>query len=603
MLLSEEQKQSLEVLDGPIMILAGAGSGKTKVLVERVKILLQNNSPQSILILTFSNKACSEIQERLNTFLEISTFHSFCVKLLRKEFFEFSIYDEKDSKKLVDELLVQRKEKHIFQPYDILSYIELEKNKGSSLKRLPLDHTHHYYSYFIEYEKILIKNKALDFSGLITKAIDLLEDNIELKKKYNTYYKYIFVDEYQDTNTAQFILLKHLREFNQNLCVVGDEDQSIYSWRGANIHNILNFENTFPNSSLFKLQENFRSTQYILEAANYLIQNNKERKDKYLFTHNTEENPIELASCFDEISEANFVVNTIKTIQQKFKNFAIIYRNNILSRYIEDALRRNKMQYRVYGGIKFYDRKEIKDIIAYLKLTFNPADDLSFKRIFNTPKRGFGKVFLDKLLDVQKLVNKPLYSIIEDFPLASKAYKEKLSHFFQLIKNLQELSLQNVSLEKMVNFLLSQTKFLDSLKEEKDGAEKAQHVQELLFLLKTSSMNLEEFLEQADLYKGSEPTESVQVELMTIHAAKGLEFDVVFMIGLENNVFPSYQSLLNNNIEEERRLFYVAMTRARKKLYFTYSKSRNLYGQTQYQQRSLFIDEIPKKYYSEQKVY
>lgn len=603
MLLSDEQKKSLETLNGPIMILAGAGSGKTKVLVERVKLLLQNHSPQSILILTFSNKACSEIQERLNTFLEISTFHSFCVKLLRRESLEFSIYDEKDAKKLVDELLIQKKEKHIFQPYDILSYIELEKNKGCSLQRPPLDSTHHFYSYFIEYEKILIKNKALDFSGLITKAIDILESNPELKKKYNERYQYILVDEYQDTNTAQFILLKHLRTFNHNLCVVGDEDQSIYSWRGANIHNILNFENTFPNSSLFKLQENFRSTQYILEAANYLIQNNKERKDKYLFTNNTEENPIEVASCFDEISEAEFIVNTIKKTQHHFKNFAVIYRNNVLSRYIEDSLRRHKINYRVYGGIKFYDRKEIKDIIAYLKLTFNHSDDLSFKRIFNTPKRGFGKIFLEKLLDTQRVVDKPLYSIIQDFPLTSKAYKEKLSQFFQLIKDLKELSLQKVSLEKMVSFLLSQTNFLQSLKEEKDGAEKIQHVQELLFLLKTSSLNLEEFLEQVDLHKKSEETGPVQVELMTIHAAKGLEFDVVFMIGLENNVFPSYQSLLGNNIEEERRLFYVAMTRARKKLYFTYSKSRNLYGQTQYQQRSLFIDEIPKKYYSEQKVY
>ncbi len=594
-----QQQEALSHLDGPVMILAGAGSGKTRVLVERIQRL--QDLKGRILTLTFSNKAVHEILSRLKTSCEVSTFHAFCVKFLRIEWIKnFSVYDEKDSKKIMDDLLLSQGEKNLFSAYELLNYRESIKQEGF-YKDYPIRDSL-FHKYFLLFEDILHHNKALDFSSLLTKTLEIFHEKPHLEQKYSSLYTHILVDEYQDTNRAQFLLLKHLRSYNKNLCVVGDEDQSIYSWRGADIRNILHFEEHFPEVKIFKLEQNFRSSKTILEAAYEVIQNNKERKEKNLFSEQEEGPLIEVKECFDEKVEANFIAEKIKNISQE-ESIAIIYRNNLLSRNLEEALSRKKISYQVYGGLKFYDRKEIKDLLAYFKLMFQPEDDFYLLRILNVPKRSLGKTSIDKLLFLQQSLDRPLFSFLESFSLGSKKVQESFKEVFTLIKELQALVESKIEPNKILDFLLEKTSFLQELKKEKNGQEKIDHVQELRSVLKQVSIEeLEDFLYQVQLKDEVRET-TFQVQLMTIHATKGLEFDHVFILGLENQIFPSYQSLQKDDLEEERRLFYVALTRAKKKLYLSYSKTRYLYGSFQYQIPSLFLDEIPSKYYLLERVF
>ena len=640
--LNETQKIAVTHSSGPMMILAGAGSGKTRTLVSKISYLIDEKklSTHRILALTFSNKAAKEMRERVSHFvhtdvgaLQITTFHAFCAKLLRSEATylglsrSFTIYDSAESKSIAKAILARHgispKE---MSPYEILYYIEALKNAGHNLgDKLPpgFDEDDILYQYYNEYEQELIKANALDFGSLITAVIKLFREFPQVLENYQNRFEYILVDEYQDTNKAQFILLNMLAEKKKNICVVGDEDQSIYSWRGADIYNILDFEKSFPETFTLKLEQNYRSSKNIIEAATFLIEKNTMRKGKKMWTENPEGEAIQIQEVSDEKKEAEFITNEIKGLikqGESLNDVAVFYRTNGQSRIIEDYLRRANITYRIVGGIKFYERKEIKDILAYIRLLTNEKDSLAFSRVINTPARGIGATTLRKVESLAIDKNISLFKTIELIVENPEEYKDlkisknvraRLLEFSTLINDCRLLMDNNEKPSLVYEKLVQESGYIESLKIKKDYESLARL--ENLDELKNAIMQYESgqknpslsgFLEGVTLDTSSDVIEGEigqngEVSLMTVHGAKGLEFPYVFIAGVEENLFPSFKSMENGEtaLEEERRLFYVAMTRAMKKLFVVFAQGRMLFGQLKFNGPSRFILEIPEKYY------
>ncbi|AUN96715.1 ATP-dependent DNA helicase PcrA [Bacteriovorax stolpii] len=647
--LNPVQKQAVLNTDGPVMILAGAGSGKTKTLVTRISYLLEekNVSAHQLLALTFSNKAAREMRERIAHevsmdvgALQITTFHAFCAKLLRSEANylglsrNFTIYDEGESKAIAKSLLERRgiSTKEI-NPYDILTYIDSLKNNGYYPGRVMQDGggaepSDEFFGYFEEYESELHRANALDFGGLITAVIQLFEKFPDVLSRYQNRFVYVLVDEYQDTNRAQFELIKMLCGKRRNICVVGDEDQSIYSWRGADIRNILDFEKVWPDVKVLKLEQNYRSSKTIIEAASCVIEKNTMRKGKHMWTDNPEGDAIEIVECFNDKDEAEFIANESAKLYRAgvpYKEMAVFYRSNAQARQIEDALRKSKINYRVVGGVKFYERKEIKDMLSYLRLIINSKDSLALSRIINVPARGVGATSLRKLEVEAVNSNTSLWDIIEKIvdhagefahiKLSAKI-KSSLSEFVTLINELRVLDQNKVKPSTIYEKALHESGYYAFLKANKDYETLArlENLDELLnaitqFEDSAEVPTLSGFLETITLDSNTEFDEGAravdgEISLMTVHGAKGLEFTHAFVVGAEENVFPSYRSVDSGEIamEEERRLFYVAMTRAMIKLYITFAQGRMLFGQVKFNGPSRFIDEIPEKLYSWKKL-
>ncbi len=639
--LNESQKEAVLMTDGPVMILAGAGSGKTRTLVARIQYLLEdkNISPFQVLAVTFSNKAAREMRERLahNTqvnvgALNVTTFHAFCAKVLRMEAVylglskNFTIYDDGESQSIIKALLTKRgiNQKEL-SPYTVAAYIDGLKNLGyyvglprsSEVEKFAEDKR--LFDLFIEYEAELHRSNAIDFGGLITGVLNLFRSFPEVLLKYQQKFKYVLVDEYQDTNRAQFELIQQLSHLHRNVCVVGDEDQSIYSWRGADIRNILTYENVFPEAKLIKLEQNYRSSKRIIEAASEVISRNMARKGKQMWTNNDEGDEIRIVECRDDKAEADFVGQEIRKLHQEgvsLKDIAVFYRNNAHSRTIEDALRKEKFPYRVVAGIKFYDRKEIKDMISYMRIVVNKKDSLALTRIINTPARGVGATSLRKLEDEAVRIGISLFELLEKIVEMPSEFKHlslsgkvqsAIYQLVQLIQEVQVLESQNHSPSFSYEKLLNESGYYEILRADKsyEGAARLENLEELMSALKQfedseSSPNLTKFLEAITLDTTvNEENSSDLISLMTVHGSKGLEYPYVFLIGVEENIFPSYKSLEVGPValEEERRLFYVAMTRAMKKLTITFAQGRLLWGSLKFNGPSQFLHEIPSKFY------
>lgn len=639
--LNESQRQAVLNTDGPVMILAGAGSGKTRTLVARIQYLLEekNISPFQILAVTFSNKAAREMRERLavNTninvgALQVTTFHAFCAKVLRMESTylglsrNFTIYDDGESQAIIKALLAKRgiSQKEL-SPYTVAAFIDGLKNLGFYMGLPKNEDVEKYaedkrlFDIFMEYEAELHRSNAVDFGGLITGVLNLFRNFPEVLRKYQDKYKYVLVDEYQDTNRAQFNLVQQLSHLHRNICVVGDEDQSIYSWRGADIRNILDYEQVFPEANLIKLEQNYRSSKKIIEAASEVISRNIARKGKQMWTDNDEGDEIRIIECRDDKAEAEFVGQNIRKLAQdgvSLKDIAVFYRNNAHSRTIEDALRKEKFPYRVVAGIKFYDRKEVKDMISYMRIVVNKKDSLAFTRIINTPARGVGAMSLRKLEDEAVRLQLSLFELVEKMVEAPSEFKHlslsgkvssSLSQLVQLIQEVQALESQNIAPSSSYEKLLNESGYYEFLKSDKsyEGAARLENLEELMSAIKQyeeseTDPSLVKFLENITLdTTTSEDGPQDQVSLMTVHGSKGLEYPYVFLIGAEENIFPSYKSLEvgPTAIEEERRLFYVAMTRAMKQLTITFAQGRMLWGSLKFNGPSQFLQEIPSQYY------
>jgi len=640
--LNDSQKQAVLQADGPVMILAGAGSGKTRTLVARIQYLLEvkNVSPFQILAVTFSNKAAREMRDRLSLStgqnigaLQVTTFHSFCAKILRNESTylglskNFTIYDDSESQSIIKAILSQRgislKE---LSPYVVSEYIDEIKNLGffPGSERTPeilkISQDVLLWDIYLDYEKELHKSNAVDFGGLITGVLNLFLNFPFVLEKYQHKFKYLLVDEYQDTNRAQFELITCLSKLTKNICVVGDEDQSIYSWRGADIRNILDFEKIYPDSQIIKLEQNYRSSKKIIEAASEVISKNFDRKGKKMWTNNQDGDEILIIECKDDRGEAEFIAQKIREktkLGVSLKDIAIFYRNNSQSRLIEDVLRREKFPYRIVAGIKFYDRKEVKDLISYMRVVVNKKDSLALTRIINTPARGIGATSLRKLEDEAVRLQLSLFEILEkivevpgDFKHLSLSGKvfSALSHLVQLIHEVQLLESHKGAPSFSYEKLLNESGYHEFLKADKsyEGMARLENLDELLNAIKQYEdseiePSLVKFLEDITLDTSTQDDGKPldEISLMTIHGAKGLEYPYVFLIAAEENIFPSYKSLElgPSALEEERRLFYVAMTRAMKELFISFSQARMLWGSLRFNGPSQFLYEIPEKYY------
>ncbi len=638
--LNKVQKEVVLNSEGPMMVLAGAGSGKTRTLVTRISHLLQEKgiSPFQVLALTFSNKAAREMRERIASSvdidlgaLQVTTFHSFCARVLRSQANyiglskSFTIYDDSESKAIVKSLLAKRgiSTKEI-SPYEVLNFIDELKNKGYYPGReteIDTEDDDFFFQMFQEYESELARSNAVDFGGLITGVLKLFEKHPSVLKTYQERFRYLLVDEYQDTNRCQFELVCYLAEQTQNICVVGDEDQSIYSWRGADINNIFDFEKKFPTAKMFKLEQNYRSSKKIIEAASHVIARNSYRKGKTMWTDNPDGEEIEIVETGSDREECDFVANKIADLKKagaSYNDIAVFYRTNSQSRQVEDALRNSNTAYRVVGGIKFYDRKEIKDILAYLRLIVNEKDNLALSRVVNVPARGIGATTLRKfeeesiknsqslLETLRDIVNSP-----EDFKhiRMSAKVKSSINQFVSLIDELKILNDAGESPEIIFEKAVNETGYISFLKAAKtyEAEARLENLGELgnaiaQFENNNPKPTLDTFLETVTLDQSAnhEEQNSGEVSLMTIHGAKGLEFQYVFIVGAEENMFPSLRSLEGGekSLEEERRLFYVAMTRAMVKLFICFAQGRMLYGQLRFNGPSRFIHEIPPKYYS-----
>lgn len=645
--LNLQQKNAVQNVIGPMMILAGAGSGKTRTLVSRIAYLLEdkNVSPFQLLALTFSNKAAKEMRDRIGRevscdvgALQVTTFHAFCAKVLRSEAQyiglskSFTIYDTSESKAIAKNILQRRGiSQKDMSPFEVLYFIEDLKNHGHYPDRdmkgkdYEVDKTDMFYDMYLEYERELLRANALDFGGLITAVIQLFEKFPDVLNRYQTRFQFVLVDEYQDTNRAQFDLITKLSELKRNICVVGDEDQSIYSWRGADIRNILDFEQVYPDAQILKLEQNYRSSKNIIEAASAVIAKNTQRKGKEMWTDNPEGESIEIVECHSDKEEAEFVCDQIKDLTKAdvpYSEIAVFYRTNSQSRLIEDYLRKTNIPYRVVGGIKFYERKEIKDMLAYLRAIVNEKDSLAISRIINVPARGIGATSLRKIEDEAIKLDCSLWEILvkivdnhEEYShikLTSRV-KSSLSQFVQLIHEARIESEKGTDPSQIYEKILNESGYLEMLRASKDYESMAriENLEELTNAITQFEESIENatllgFLETITLDSSSEQGDESkgEVSLMTIHGAKGLEFHYVFLTGAEESVFPSYQSMENGDmgIEEERRLFYVAMTRAMKRLYISFAQGRMLFGQLRFNGFSRFIQEIPNKYYIWRKI-
>lgn len=624
------QQQAVFCTEGPLLILAGAGSGKTTVLVNRIAYILQSElcKPWQILAITFTNKAAGELKERIcnavpegGSDIWAATFHSTCARILRRYgdrigfTSHFTVYGTDDQKKLVKDILKQLNYDEKMLPVKrVLNEISKAKDEmltpQEMLKRAGYDNLKQSVAKVYEiYQSRLKTADAMDFDDMLCKTVELFQKCPDILEFYQNQFKYIMVDEYQDTNKVQYKFVSMLAAKYGNICVVGDDDQSIYKFRGATIENILSFENTFKGAKMIRLEQNYRSTQNILNAANGVISNNTMRKGKTLWTENAVGDKIEVHTSDSERDEAQFIAKTILdgvADGRKFSDFAILYRMNAQSNSIEQALSRSGIPHRVIGGRRFYDREEIRDMVAYLQVINNPHDDVRLGRIINVPKRGIGATTLEKASEIAAGLGESIYSVIKDadvYPQLSRA-ATKLKSFVALIDGLMEAEQSgDYSLAELYNLILEHTDYEKYLKTEKDNPDvRIENIEEL-------SSNIikfeEDYAEEASLSNFLEEI-SLQTDIdnydagadssvmMTLHSAKGLEFPVVFIAGLEEGVFPSIATMMNpDELNEERRLAYVGITRAKEKLYITKAKSRMLMGHTSYNKVSRFVNEIP----------
>ncbi|EQE70159.1 uvrD/REP helicase N-terminal domain protein [Clostridioides difficile CD45] len=630
--LNPAQREAVEKTEGPVLILAGAGSGKTKVLTTRIAYLIEDKGVQApnILAITFTNKAANEMRERVEQNIGpetkdmwISTFHSCCVRILRKDINKigynrsFVIYDSADQVTLVKDCLKELNlSDKVFEPKAVISAISGAKDKLYTPKQfkdinMADNRMVKIADIYALYQDRLKRNSALDFDDLILKTVELFKANDEVLAYYRSRFRYIMVDEYQDTSKAQYELIKLLAREHQNICVVGDDDQSIYGWRGADIRNILEFEKDYDNVHVVKLEQNYRSTQVILDAANKVISNNIERKRKKLWSEKKEGELIKIQLTGSEIEEADFIADSIAQIARKenrpYKDFAVLYRANAQARPVEDALNRSQIPYNIYGGTKFYERKEIKDLLAYLRVIQNPQDDISIKRIINVPRRGIGLRTIEKIEDRANLKQESIYSVLIDIEtnsdISTKA-RASISGFVDIIGTLRTIK-EVYPVSKLIEKVLDTTGYMDELveirnKNEKDLTGKGEEAQDRIdnlrefisIALEFESSNddtyenkdLETFLTSIALTSESNDEEdNDRVSLMTIHTSKGLEFPVVFLTGMEEGLFPisrAIKSMSDSQIEEERRLCYVGITRAKEELYMSLTEKRTLYGKT-----------------------
>ncbi|MBI4595276.1 MAG: UvrD-helicase domain-containing protein [Candidatus Tectomicrobia bacterium] len=631
--LNEQQIKAVESTEGPLLVLAGAGSGKTRVITYRIAYIIREKgvSPENIIALTFTNKAAEEMKGRVIELLGpsarkvwVNTFHSACGKILRRQAVHlgissnFVIYDANDQTNLIKNCCSELNiNKELYPPKKIQSEISLLKNDLIS----PADYQSRVRPFGLEavvarvyqaYEVKLRANEALDFDDLLGRTVWLMENRPEVLSFYQNYWRYILVDEYQDTNKAQYRLLKLLAQRHQNICVVGDDDQSIYRWRGADLNNILDFEKDYPQARVIKLEENYRSTKVILKAAGEMIRHNRGRKGKTLWTLRQEGEKIGYFRADDEQGEAYFVCKTINgllPLGYSYSDAAVFYRTNAQSRVIEDALRRLNIPYRVLKGLRFYDRKEIKDVLAYLRVIVNSRDSLSLKRIINVPTRGIGQTSLDKLEALAAQLGLSFFETlghIKEHPdMFSASARKRLEDLLDLFLNWQRFS-REATAGQVLESVLEQTHYIDFLRSHKDEHEenRIENVRELTSALaefekRSENKSLSAYLDQVALYSEQDDLDEKvgAASLMTVHASKGLEFPVVFMIGMEKTIFPHMRSLVDQQeLEEERRLFYVGMTRAKDKLYLINCRFRRIFGMELRNEPSMFIEEIPEEY-------
>ena len=629
--LNEQQQEAVFCTEGPLLLLAGAGSGKTRVLTHRIAYLMdQGVNPYHIMAITFTNKAAKEMRERVDDLVGfgaehiwVSTFHSTCVRILRRHIDKlgygnsFTIYDADDQKSLIKQICKQYKiDTKMMPERRIINEISSAKDEFMTPSEYE---TRHQYDFkkkkiaqiYKEYQKQLKANNALDFDDLIFKTVELFQFHPEVLDYYQERFRYIMVDEYQDTNTIQFQLVSMLARKYQNLCVVGDDDQSIYKFRGANVKNILNFENVFPEAVTIKLEQNYRSTKNILNAANEVIKHNKGRKTKKLWTENEEGDLIEFHQYGTEYEEARKIIHEIEDLSKEgydYKNMAILYRTNAQSRVFEESFMIKNIPYRIVGGTNFYQRKEVKDILSYLKVVDNGLDDLAVRRIINVPRRGIGAATIEKI---------NVYAVEHNVSFLDACFssdsidtlgnaKKKINGFADLIREFRR-KMQEGSLEELFKYITDETGYIANLKaEETEEAEgRIENINELLnkvviYEQEAEEANLSELLEEIALVADIDNLEDSdnRVVLMTLHSAKGLEFPYVFICGMEDGIFPSYMTVMSeddDDMEEERRLCYVGITRAKKKLYLSAAKRRMMQGRTQFNKVSRFIDEIPEQ--------
>lgn len=629
--LNKQQREAVEHTEGPLLILAGAGSGKTRVLTHRIAYLIneKNVYPSNILAITFTNKAAREMKERVQNLLEgsydmwVSTFHSACARILRMEIEKLSgykknfiIFDTDDQVKLIKECLkeLNYNEKN-FPPKEMISSISKAKDQlmtpSKFMDRYGRDfRLKKVADIYSLYQKKLMANNALDFDDILFKTVEIFQNNPDVLQRYQQKFKYIMVDEYQDTNYCQYMLVNLLAKSHRNLCVVGDDDQSIYSWRGADIGNILNFEKDFPDAKVIKLEQNYRSTQTILDAANSVISNNFGRKNKRLWTDNGEGRPIVSYKAMDERDEADFIIGEVDRLsfqeQRSLNNFAILYRTNAQSRVLEEMCMARGIPYKIVGGHRFYDRMEVKDVIAYLRVIQDPEGDLSIKRIINVPKRGIGKATLDNLENYARQNGISIYEallFVDSIEGIGKKAKNSIKEFVRLIAELMDLA-EKESASEVINQVIIRSGYLEELeKGDDEDQERGKNIKELIsaaleYEEKNEDNSLTGFLENMALMSDIDGLDEERegITMMTLHSAKGLEFPVVFICGLEEGLFPTQRAFFEEHqLEEERRLMYVGVTRAKEKLYLTSAFERTLYGNTSYTMESRFLREIPKE--------
>ncbi len=625
--LNPRQKEAVMETEGPCLVIAGAGSGKTKVLTYKISYLMKEKGvkPWNILAITFTNKAANEMKERVNALVGdaindiwLGTFHSICVRILRK-FIDrigyeqsFAIFDTTDQKTLIKNCMKELNiDPKLFTDRSILSEISNAKNDMLTPEKYEEIANGDYRKevtskvYYL-YQKKLRENNAIDFDDIINFTINILTDNADVLDYYSNKFKYILVDEYQDTNKSQFMLISLLASRFGNITVVGDNDQSIYRFRGADITNILNFEKDFPGSKIVKLEQNYRCTGNILKAANAVIKHNQNKYEKKLWTENEEGNLPYIYCGEDEYGEASFIVEEINKLRReeyfKYSDYVVLYRMNSQSRAIEDILRREDIPYKIVGGLKFYERKEIKDIIAYLRLIANPADNLSLERIINEPKRGVGKTSIENVEKISAELGISMYQVIKE---ADKYIPRIYNNTREFIKLIEELRSLDVPISELIKQTLNKSGYTDSLKNENtvEAESRIENLEEFLtvameFEKEEADNSLPEFLETISLSSDTDNLEETDnmVTLMTLHSAKGLEYPVVFLVGMEDGIFPGHKSIDNpEDIEEERRLFYVGITRAKQYLFLTFARKRTIFGSTSFNPPSRFLKEIPQE--------
>lgn len=630
--LNDMQRQAVLTTEGPLLLLAGAGSGKTRVLTHRIAYLIENGvRPWNILAITFTNKAAREMKERVAAITPqgdevwVSTFHSTCVRILRREIDKigynsnFSIYDSDDSERLLKDILKQNNiSDKVYSPKMLMSQIGNNKDKligpEEYMRLVEKDFRFKKVAeIYAMYQNRLIENNALDFDDLIFKTVELFKTRPDILDKYQERFRYIMVDEYQDTNGAQYTLVKLLASKYQNLCVVGDDDQSIYGWRGADIRNILDFEKDFKNTVTIKLEQNYRSTGIILDCANAVIKNNKTRKDKALWTSANDGEKLRHHLANGDREEAMFICSEINkgiTNGKKYSDYAILYRNNALSRVIEEQLIKEDIPYRLFGGTRFYDRKEIKDIMSYLKVINNPNDDIAIKRIINVPKRSIGDTTVAKVSEYAAANNMSFYMAlcgVENIDTITPRARKSLESFIELLNDFY-IDAEELPVSELIEEVLTKTTYkLELEAQDTDEAKgRLENITELInkaadFEETSEESSLSAFLEDValvadvDAYTEDDDT----IVLMTLHSSKGLEFDTVFISGFEESIFPGFRAMQDGTgaeMEEERRLCYVGITRAKKTLYLTSAKNRMQHGQRVFNVPSRFLKEIPKEY-------